>query len=70
MERVINWVKNHAFHVLAVPAAIGSLEFVANLLTAASDSIITKEELHHLVAMASPSQVILIGVVTYAIKGK
>ena len=68
MDGILSWVRGNAGKILAIPAVIGGMEFVINLLSAASDGIITREELHQLVALASPSQVILIGVVMLALK--
>lgn len=68
MDAIKNWVKSHAYKILAIPAGIGGLEFIINLLGAAQDGVITREELHNLVALASPTQVVLIGIVMYALK--
>lgn len=68
MIRIYEFVRKHAFKILTVPAAIGGIEFFYGLFEAAHDGIITNDELHHLVSIASPIQLIFLGVVMAALK--
>lgn len=69
MDKLKQWVVDHAARILVVPALIGSAQFLVNLFRAASDGVVTGEELHSLVSVASPVQIVLIGVVMIALKG-
>ena len=68
MDRLIDWVKSNASAVLAIPAAIGGAEFFINLAGAMSDGYISGEELHTLVALASPAQMLIIVAVMLVLK--
>lgn len=68
MDSILNWIKSNAGKILIFPAAIGSAEFLVNLFAAASDGVLSGEEVHRLVSIANPTQVVLIGVVMYALK--
>lgn len=70
MKVIVDWVKSNLQKVLLVPAAISGLEFIVNLLNAASDGVITREELHTLVNVATPVEVVSIGLVMLALRKK
>ncbi len=60
---IFEFVKEHALKLLGGVIAVDGLEFAINLLDAAKDGVINKEELHQIVAVATPIQIIILGAV-------
>ena len=65
--KILDWVKDNAIKLLAIPAGLGGLEFLAELASAGKDGVISHDELVKIIAIASPTQIVLTVIVMLAL---
>jgi len=70
LNLVVGKGAEHIGKMIAVPAALSVFEWVANLIHAVSDGVVTEEEMTTIVSFSSPAQIVLLGLVLLVLKMK
>lgn len=70
IDWALSGLKNNVNKVVAVPLAFSALTFLGNLALALSDGVLSEDEFHHLISIASGGETILLVIVMAILKIK
>lgn len=66
----LNWIKNNPISAIAIPSAVSTLKFLANLAIALSDGQLDANELNTLLTAADGFQTAILAAILVVLKFK